>query len=104
MRWTNRYLHTQLPYAYVHLITLLVNLNNVIVSVKCGLIFGKARAENDIQEMINQSAMVLLVPILYHGLLSISYVTRAALQPTQKLKANLATPTVRRFLIHYFEL
>ena len=27
-----------------------------------------------------------------------------ALQPTQKLKANLANPTIRRFLIHYFEL
>ena len=26
------------------------------------------------------------------------------LQPTQKLKANLANPTIRRFLIHYFEL
>ena len=28
----------------------------------------------------------------------------ASLQPTQKLKANLANPTIRRFLIHYFEL
>ena len=26
------------------------------------------------------------------------------IQPTQKLKANLANPTIRRFLIHYFEL
>ena len=26
------------------------------------------------------------------------------LQPTQKLKATLANPTIRRFLIHYFEL
>ena len=26
------------------------------------------------------------------------------LQPTQKLKANLANPIIRLFLIHYFEL
>ena len=25
-------------------------------------------------------------------------------QPTQKLKATLANPTIRRFLIHYLEL
>ena len=28
----------------------------------------------------------------------------ARLQPTQKLKATLADPTIRRFLIHNFEL
>ena len=26
------------------------------------------------------------------------------IQPTQKLKAKMANPTIRRFLIHYFEL
>merc|ERR1719443_2559859 len=36
------YLHTQLPYAYVHLITLLVNLQNLVLAVKCGMVFADA--------------------------------------------------------------
>merc|ERR1719265_236158 len=36
------YLDTQLPFAYVHLITLLVNLQNVVFAIKCGLVSAVA--------------------------------------------------------------
>jgi len=68
------YLKTQLPFAYVHLLTLLVNVNNIVVSVKCGAVFIVAMANDDPQTMGYQFLMLMLVPVLYHGLLSISYV------------------------------
>lgn len=68
------YLKTQLPFAYVHLLTLLVNMNNLVVSVKCGAVFIVALANNDPQTMAYQFLGLVLVPVLYHGLLSISYV------------------------------
>merc|ERR1719440_1212261 len=68
------YLKTQLPFAYVHLLTLLVNVNNLIVSIKCGAVFIVAMAQDDVQTMGYQFLMLMLVPVLYHGLLSISYV------------------------------
>jgi len=68
------YLKTQLPFAYVHLLTLLVNVNNLIVSIKCGAVFIVAMGKHDFQTMGYQFLMLILVPVLYHGLLSISYV------------------------------
>lgn len=68
------YLQTQLPFAYVHLLTLLVNVNNLVISIKCGAVFIVALANDDHQAMGYQVLMFLLVPVLYHGLLSISYV------------------------------
>jgi hypothetical protein len=68
------YFHTQLPFAYVHLITLLVNLNNLVVAVKCGFVMARAVATENYQEMFNQALMLVIVPLLYHGLLAISYV------------------------------
>lgn len=68
------YLKTQLPFAYVHLLTLLVNVNNLVVSIKCGIVFIVALAKDDHQTMGYQFLMLMLVPVLYHGLLSISYV------------------------------
>lgn len=68
------YLETQLPFAYVHLITLLVNVNNLIICIKCAVVFSKGLVNNDPQTMGYQLLMFLLVPVLYQGLLSISYV------------------------------
>lgn len=68
------YLQTQLPFAYVHLLTLLVNVNNLVVAIKCGAVFIVALAKDDHQTMGYQLLMLVLVPVLYHGLLSISYV------------------------------
>jgi hypothetical protein len=68
------YLQTQLPFAYVHLLTLLINVNNLVVTIKCGAVFIVSYAKDDHQTMGYQILMLLLVPVLYHGLLSISYV------------------------------
>merc|ERR1719460_469074 len=41
------YLKTQLPFAYVHLLTLLVSLNTQVVSIKCGAVIARdLRVEN----------------------------------------------------------
>eukprot|EP00747_Dinoflagellata_sp_TGD_P133465 gnl/TRDRNA2_/TRDRNA2_175198_c1_seq5.p1 gnl/TRDRNA2_/TRDRNA2_175198_c1~~gnl/TRDRNA2_/TRDRNA2_175198_c1_seq5.p1 ORF type:complete len:532 (-),score=72.32 gnl/TRDRNA2_/TRDRNA2_175198_c1_seq5:193-1788(-) len=70
--WTH--LGTQLPFAYVHLVTLLVNINNIVVSVKSGMVFAVALHEENYSQAMNQLIYVLTVPLLYQGLLSISYV------------------------------
>lgn len=68
------FLKTQLPFAYVHLITVIVNMNNIVLSITCGTIFTISFSNRDFQTMVYQVMKFILVPILYHGLLSISYV------------------------------
>lgn len=68
------FLQTQLPFAYVHLITLIVNMNNIVLSMTCGTIFTISFSNHDYQTMAYQVLKFILVPVLYHGLLSISYV------------------------------
>jgi len=70
--WT--YLGTQLPFAYVHLCTFIVNLNNIIVSIKCGVVFVAAMKAENWLHAGTQVAFLSLCPLLYQGLLSISYV------------------------------
>jgi predicted membrane chloride channel (bestrophin family) len=70
--WT--YLRTQLPFAYVHLVTFMVNLNNFFVSVKCGILFALAVKQNEHSRALNQFFFVCIVPPLYQALLTISYV------------------------------
>merc|ERR1719352_1272967 len=55
------YLKTQLPFAYVHLLTLLVNVNNLVVSVKCRAVFIVALAQDERDSMGYQFLMLLLV-------------------------------------------
>jgi len=68
-------LNTQLPFAYVHLIALLVNVNNIFVVLKCGYFFALAMEGgiNQIFVMVSQILYVMVIPVLYHGLLAISY-------------------------------
>merc|ERR1712178_462379 len=41
------YMQSQLPFAYVHLVTLLVNMNNIVMSLKCGVVMaGQLKEEN----------------------------------------------------------
>jgi hypothetical protein len=70
--WT--YLRTQLPFAYVHLVTFLVNLNNLVVSVKCGVVLAMAMKAEAWPQCVNQLLYILVVPPLYQGLLGISHV------------------------------
>jgi len=70
------HLHTQLPFAYVHLIALLVNVNIQVVTIKCCLIIiVNVHVEPaNYMQCAYQMCMFLTVPVLYHGLLSITYV------------------------------
>lgn len=70
--WTH--LGTQLPFAYVHLVTFLINVNNLVMAVKCGIVFAAAIAAESYQKATNQVVFAIVVPLLYHGLLSISYI------------------------------
>merc|ERR1719506_2190762 len=70
--WT--YLKTQLPFAYVHLVTFLVNLNNLVVSIKCGVVLAMAMKAEAWPQCVNQLLYILVVPPLYQGLLGISHV------------------------------
>jgi hypothetical protein len=70
--WT--YLRTQLPFAYVHLVAILVNLNNLVTSVKCGMSMALGIKTEVYSECVNQILFLFVVPPLYQGLLGISHV------------------------------
>jgi hypothetical protein len=91
------YFDTQLPYAYVHLITLMVSLSNLATAMKCGVVMANAwedtvKAARRIDEgadpsspeninatkidrmrMFSECLFVIVVPFVYDGLLAISY-------------------------------
>jgi len=73
MATINAYLDTQLPFAYVHLITLLVNVQNLTLSVKSGIIIATAIPHANVFVMVQQSFTVLIVCFIYQALLQISY-------------------------------
>jgi len=73
MATINTYLDTQLPFAYVHLITLLVNVQNIVVSVKGGIIFATSCPGRNYFVMVQQIVTVSLVCFIYQALLQISY-------------------------------
>jgi len=68
------YLQTQLPFAYVHLITVIVNVNTFIVCVKSSVVGSIAYATGSYERFVKELITLLLVTTLYQGLLSISYV------------------------------
>jgi len=70
--WT--YLGTQLPFAYVHLVTFLVNLNNLVMAIKCGVVFAASVKNRNWIHAGSQAVFVFVVPLLYQGLLSVSYI------------------------------
>jgi len=70
--WT--YLGTQLPFAYVHLVTFLVNLNNLVMAIKCGVVFAVTMKNKNYIHATSQLVFIWVVPVLYQGLLSVSYI------------------------------
>lgn len=70
----NEYMDTQLPFAYVHLITFLVNVQNIMLAINAGLRFATALPELRYLIMISQFAMVCAVCFLYQALLQITYI------------------------------
>jgi len=69
----NMYLDTQLPFAYVHLITLLVNVQNILMAVKSGLIFAQAWPTGGHFKMMQQVLSTAVIVFIYQALLTISY-------------------------------
>jgi len=69
----NMYLDTQLPFAYVHLITLLVNLQNILMALKSGLTFARAVPTVDAFVMVQQVLSTIIIVFIYQALLTISY-------------------------------
>ncbi|CAK0840407.1 unnamed protein product, partial [Prorocentrum cordatum] len=67
------YLCTQLPFAYVHLLTWLVHVQNVVVALNAGLAISQYW-DKDVQKCLMEIIMALVVCLIYQGLLSISYV------------------------------
>merc|ERR1719446_623427 len=67
------YLRTALPFVYVHLITLLVDINNLFFITKTAVVSAVAYHESDWQTFACELLFCLMVPTLYRGLLCISY-------------------------------
>jgi len=74
MATMNMYLDTQLPFGYVHLMTLLVNVQNMVMTLKAGILFAQAYALGNTNLMVQQCISCLLIVLLYQGILQISYV------------------------------
>lgn len=67
------FLCTQLPFAYVHLLTWLVHVQNVVVALNAGLAISQYW-DKDVQKCVMEILLALVVCLIYQGLLSISYV------------------------------
>eukprot|EP00931_Biecheleriopsis_adriatica_P005277 TRINITY_DN106801_c0_g1_i1.p1 TRINITY_DN106801_c0_g1~~TRINITY_DN106801_c0_g1_i1.p1 ORF type:complete len:535 (-),score=88.98 TRINITY_DN106801_c0_g1_i1:73-1647(-) len=67
----HQHLTTQLPFPYVHMITLLVNTHNCIVAVVAGLKFAVALHGERPAECAMQFMHLVIVPTMYQGLLQI---------------------------------
>jgi len=69
----NAYMDTQLPFGYVHLMTLLVNVQNFIMALKAGVLFADAISTSDVDLMVQQLVSTVVVAFIYQGFLQISY-------------------------------
>jgi hypothetical protein len=78
------YLWTQIPFAYVHLINLIVNIQNIVNSVKCGMVAGITFRELFFRDgpftlyytILSEIVTWFTIPVIYHGLLTISYIVQ----------------------------
>mmetsp|Transcript_23100 Transcript_23100/g.41741 ORF Transcript_23100/g.41741 Transcript_23100/m.41741 type:complete len:561 (+) Transcript_23100:79-1761(+) len=67
----HQYLGTQLPFPYVHMITLLVDLHNIVIAVAAGMSFAVKLHEENPSACIIEVLRLLIVPTMYQGLLQI---------------------------------
>jgi hypothetical protein len=73
MSTINAHLDTQLPFAYVHLITLLVNLQNFVFAILSGITIAVSFADQNWAVIIQQTVSCVLVTLIYQALLQITY-------------------------------
>lgn len=67
------HLRTALPFVYVHIITLMVDVNNFFFITKTATVAAVAYSEEEWMRLGSELLVCLLVPTLYRGLLSITY-------------------------------
>eukprot|EP00930_Biecheleria_cincta_P047100 TRINITY_DN32588_c0_g1_i1.p1 TRINITY_DN32588_c0_g1~~TRINITY_DN32588_c0_g1_i1.p1 ORF type:complete len:562 (-),score=99.74 TRINITY_DN32588_c0_g1_i1:212-1897(-) len=67
----HQYLGTQLPFPYVHMITFLVDIHNIVVAMLSGLKFAIAFREQRATGCVIEVFQLILVPTMYQGLLQI---------------------------------
>jgi predicted membrane chloride channel (bestrophin family) len=70
----NTYLDTPLPFPYVQLVTLLANITNIVVCIKCGMTFARGLRNADPVQCVVEVLFVVLVPFCYQGLLALTYI------------------------------
>merc|ERR1712113_1326925 len=74
MALINSHLDTQLPFAYVHLICFLVNLQNVVYAIVSGMQCSVSYAKGDSRSIIMQVISCMLIGIIYQAIFGITYV------------------------------
>eukprot|EP00931_Biecheleriopsis_adriatica_P047600 TRINITY_DN27457_c0_g1_i1.p1 TRINITY_DN27457_c0_g1~~TRINITY_DN27457_c0_g1_i1.p1 ORF type:complete len:576 (-),score=94.25 TRINITY_DN27457_c0_g1_i1:61-1671(-) len=67
----HQYLGTQLPFPYVHMICLLVDIHNIVVAITSGLKFGAAYSQGLAFDCVIEALQLVIVPTMYQGLLQI---------------------------------
>jgi hypothetical protein len=72
------YLLTPLPFAYIHAVALLVDAMVAVTTIKCSLVTTKAMYQENVnaQNIMYEILAFVTLPLLYHGLLSVSVVIR----------------------------
>lgn len=68
------HLGTQLPFAYVHLVIILVNLSNLVMVTSCGVVLAGDLRTGDYIHAASQVMFIVVIPLLYQGLLAVSYI------------------------------
>mmetsp|Transcript_91481 Transcript_91481/g.175408 ORF Transcript_91481/g.175408 Transcript_91481/m.175408 type:complete len:531 (+) Transcript_91481:2-1594(+) len=70
------YMSTALPFSYVHLVSLTVDVTTFVIGLKCSLVCANALGEDprNWQVFVYEVLHVLFVPMMYHGLLSVTYI------------------------------
>jgi len=66
-----KYLKTQLPFPYVHMITLLVNVNSLVIAIVAGVQCAIGQVKGQTSVVIVNAVKVFMLPVLSHGLLQI---------------------------------
>jgi len=74
MALINAHFDTQLPFAYVHLICLLVNLQNVVFAVVSGMHCAISYSTGNIHATVQQVCACLLIGVVYQAIFGLTYV------------------------------
>lgn len=67
------YVHTQIPFTYVHLLVTNVILSNLLLVTKCGFVIGGAEIHRPTNHFLLMAQMLesIIVPFMYHAILGL---------------------------------